>query len=141
MKTPIIIFIFLTVFNSCSKDDGVTIDSTGYYGKWTLVAMSGSLPNSEVSGTAMAWQEFYIFKADGTFTKTRDSKSMTTTLSGTYTATSKEEGTSFELTYPNDSEIIGSCFGNKKEILLLTANNSLSNTWNFCDGPSLKYRK
>jgi hypothetical protein len=141
MKTPIIIFIFLTVLNSCSKDDGVTTDSTGYYGKWTLVAMSGSILNSETTGAAMEWQEFYFFNTNGTFIKSRESNSVKTSISGTYTTTIQSDGTSFELTYPNDSEIIGSCFGNKKEILLLTANNSLSNTWNFCDGPSLKYRK
>ena len=140
MKHQIIFVVFLIVFNSCSKET-VTIDNSGYFGKWNLVSMSGSLHNSEVTGTAMAWQEFYLFNANGTFTKTRESKSVITTLSGTYTTTSQEDGTSFELTYPNDSEIIGSCFGNKKEILLLTANNSLSSTWNFCDGPSLKYRK
>lgn len=140
MKHQIIFVVFLIVFNSCSKET-VTIDNSGYFGKWNLVSMSGSLHNSEVTGTAMAWQEFYLFNANGTFTKTRESKSVITTLSGTYTTTSQEDGTSFELTYPNDSEIIGSCFGNKKEILLLTANNSLSSTWNFCDGPGLKYRK
>ncbi|RKS94212.1 hypothetical protein BC952_2083 [Flavobacterium limicola] len=141
MKTPIIIFIFLTVLNSCSKDDGVTTDSTGYHGKWNLVAMSGSIPNSETTGAAMEWQEFYFFNTNGTFTKSRESNSVKTSISGTYTTTIQSDGTSFELTYPNDSEIIGSCFGNKKEILLLNANNSLSSTWSYCDGPGLEYKK
>jgi arylsulfatase A-like enzyme len=44
-------------------------DSTGYFGKWTLVSMSGSIPNSETTGAAMEWQEFYLFNTNGTFTK------------------------------------------------------------------------
>ncbi|MDO8315949.1 MAG: hypothetical protein Q7T12_00305 [Flavobacterium sp.] len=140
MKNQIILVVFLTLFNSCSKET-VTIDNSGYYGKWNLVAMTGSIPNSEVTGAAMAWQEFYLFNANGTFTKTREANSVKITLSGTYTTTNQSDGISFELTYPNDSEIIGSCFGNQKEVLFLTTNNSLSSTWNFCDGPGLKYKK
>ncbi|MGZ9677579.1 hypothetical protein [Flavobacterium sp. GNP001] len=56
-------------------------------------------------------------------------------LSGTYTTTTQSDGTSFELTYPNDSVIIGSCYGNRKEGLFLDTNNSLSSTWSYCDGP------
>jgi arylsulfatase A-like enzyme len=47
----------------------VKIDSTGYFGKWTLVSMSGSIPNSETTGATMEWQEFYLFNTNGTFTK------------------------------------------------------------------------
>ena len=141
MKILIIFVVFLTIFSSCSKDDGVTIDNTGYYGKWTLVAMSGSIPNSETTGAAMAWQEFYLFNTNGTFTKSREENSVKTTLSGTYTTTTQSDGIFFELTYPNDSEIIGSCYGNQKEILFLNANNSLSSTWSHCDGPGLEYKK
>ena len=141
MKTPIIIFIFLTVLNSCSKDDGVTTYSTGYYGKWTLVAMSGSIPNSETTGAAMEWQEFYLFNTNGTFTKSRERNSVKTTISGTYTTTTQSDGIYFDLTYSKDSEIIGSCYGNPKEVLFLDANTSLSSTWSYCDGPVLKYKK
>jgi hypothetical protein len=31
--------------------------------------MSGSIPNSETTGTTMEWQEFYLFNTNGTFTK------------------------------------------------------------------------
>ena len=140
MKNQIILVVFLTVFNSCSKQT-VTINNSGYHGKWNLVAMSGSTPNSEVTGAAMAWQEFYFFNTNGTFTKAREANSVKTTLSGTYETTKQSDGISFELTYPNDNEIIGSCFGNQKEVLFLTSNNSLSSSWNLCDGPGLKYKK
>ncbi|WP_091208329.1 hypothetical protein [Flavobacterium xueshanense] len=82
-----------------------------------------------------------MFNANGTFTKTREANSVNTTFSRTYTTTKQSDGISFELIYPRDSEIIGSCFGNQKEVLFLTSNNSLSSTWNFCDGPGLKYKK
>ena len=140
MKNLIVLIAFLTIFNSCSKDN-VAMDNTGYYGKWTLVAMSGSIPNSEVTGAAMEWQEFYLFNTNGTFTKSRERNGVKTTLSGTYTTTTQSDGIFFELIYPNDSEIIGSCYGNQKEGLYLTDNNSLSSTWSYCDGPGLKYKK
>jgi hypothetical protein len=140
MKNLIVLIAFLTIFNSCSKDN-VAMDNTGYYGKWTLVAMSGSIPNSEVTGAAMEWQEFYLFNTNGTFTKSRERNGVKTTLSGTYTTTTQSDGIFFELIYPNDSEIIGSCYGNQKEVLYLIDNNSLSSTWSYCDGPGLKYKK
>ncbi|MFV8332862.1 hypothetical protein ACNQGB_03275 [Flavobacterium sp. XS1P32] len=141
MKKLIILVAFFSFLSSCSKGDAVKIDSTGYYGKWTLVSMSGSIPNSETTGAAMEWQEFYLFNTNGTFTKSRERNSVKTSISGTYTTTTQSDGTSFELTYPNDSEIIGSCYGNRKEGLFLDANNSLSSTWSYCDGPVLKYKK
>ena len=141
MKKLIILVAFLTIFSSCSKDDAVTMDSTGYYGKWTLVAMTGSFQNSETTGAAMEWQEFYLFNTNGTFTKSRERNGVKTTISGTYTTTNNPDGIYFELTYPNDSEIIGSCYGNQKEELYITENNTLSSTWKNCDGPGLEYKK
>ncbi|TDE42022.1 hypothetical protein E0I26_15000 [Flavobacterium rhamnosiphilum] len=141
MKNLVILVAFLSVFSSCSKDDAVTMDSTGYYGKWTLVSMSGSIPNSETTGAAMEWQEFYLFNTNGTFTKSRERNLVKTSISGTYTTTTQSDGIYFELTYPNDSELIGNCYGNLKEVLYLTVNNSLSSTWKSCDGPGLEYKK
>nr|WP_314896809.1 hypothetical protein [uncultured Flavobacterium sp.] len=140
MKHLTILVAFLFIFNSCSKD-ALATDNTGYYGKWTLVKMSGTLSNSETTGAAMEWQEFYLLNTNGTFTKSRERNAIKTTISGTYAATTHSDGMYLELTYPNDSEIIGSCYGNQKEILYLMDNNNLSNTWNSCDGPGLEYKK
>lgn len=140
MKKLIVLITFLTIFNSCSKDN-VATDNTGYYGKWTLIKMSGSMVDSETTGSAMEWQEFYLFNSNGTFTKSRERNGIKTTISGTYTTTNHIEGFYFELTYPNDSEIIGSCYGNLKEELYVTENNTLLNTWKNCDGPGLEYKK
>jgi hypothetical protein len=141
MKKQIILVAFLAIFSSCSKDEAEAIVTTDFYGKWTLVAMTGSFQNSGTTGAAMEWQEYYLFNTNGTFTKSRERNGITTTLSGTYTTTNQSDGIFFELTYPNDSEIIGSCYGNQKEGLYLTDNNSLSSTWSYCDGPGLKYKK
>ena len=140
MKKLIVLITFLTIFNSCSKDN-VATDNTGYYGKWTLIKMSGSMVDSETTGSAMEWQEFYLFNTNGTFTKSRERNGVKTTISGTYTTTNNPDGIYFELTYPNDSEIIGSCYGNLKEELYVTENNILLNTWKNCDGPGLEYKK
>ncbi|MFV8352936.1 hypothetical protein [Flavobacterium sp. XS2P14] len=141
MKKLIILVAFFSFLSSCSKGDAVKIDSTGYYGKWTLVSMSGSIPNSETTGAAMEWQEFYLFNTNGTFTKSRERNSVKTSVSGTYTTTTQSDGIYFDLAYLKDSEIIGSCYGNRKEGLFLDANTSLSSTWSYCDGPVLKYKK
>lgn len=140
MKNLIVLIAFLTIFNSCSKDN-VATDNTGYYGKWTLIKMSGSMVDSETTGSAMEWQEFYLFNTNGTFIKSRERNGVKTTISGTYTTTNNPDGIYFELTYPNDSEIIGSCYGNLKEELYIIENNTLSNTWKNCDGPGLEYKK
>lgn len=140
MKHLVILIAFLFVFSSCSKDAVVT-DSSGYYGKWTLVKMSGSMANSETTGAAMEWQEFYLFNTNGTFTKSREQNGFKRTVSGIYTATNRTDGIYFELIYPKDSELIGSCYGNLKEELYLTASNILSSTWKNCDGPGLEYKK
>ena len=140
MKHLVILIALLSVFNSCTKD-AVPTDSSGYYGKWTLVKMSGSIANSETTGAAMEWQEFYLFNNNGTFTKSRDQNGFKTTASGTYTAANRTDGIYFELIYPKDSELIGSCYGNLKEELYLSGNNTLSSTWKNCDGPGLEYKK
>jgi hypothetical protein len=142
MKNLATIVFFLSAFSSCTKDDNKENTSTAdYHGKWTLVKMSGSLLNSETTGTAMEWQEFYVFSDSGTFTKFRIRNTVQTTASGTYVAKNNQDGTVLELTYPKNSEIIGSCYGNQKEELYFSTNNTLSSTWQNCDGPGLDYQK
>jgi len=78
MKRLTIIVAFLFIFCSCTKDTVETV-TDDYHGKWTLVKMSGSMFNSETVGTAMDWQEFYLFNNDGTFTKSRARNEVKTT--------------------------------------------------------------
>jgi hypothetical protein len=143
MKYLTVIVAFLTIFSSCTKDTEETTAATtaSYLGKWTLVKTSGSIPNSEATGTAMEWQEFYLFKNDGTFIKCRVRNGVKTTASGTYTTQNYPEGMCLELTYPKDNELIGNCFSNLIEGLCIKANNTLSSGWSACDGPGLEYQK
>jgi hypothetical protein len=143
MRHLTVIVAFLSIFCSCTKDnvETTTTTSVDYHGKWTLVKMSGSMLNSESTGTAMDWQEFYLFNNDGTFTKSRVRDAVKTTISGTFTTVNHSDGLYLELTYPNDSELIGSCYGNLKEELYFNTNNTLSSTWRNCDGPGLEYKK
>jgi hypothetical protein len=136
-----IFVIFLSIFSSCTKDKEEATTRTDYHGKWTLVKMSGSMLNSVTTGIAMDWQEFYLFNNDGTFTKSRTRNAVKTTISGTYTTQNISDGLYLELTYPKDSELIGSCYGNLKEELYFSAPATLSSTWRNCDGPGLDYEK
>jgi hypothetical protein len=79
--------------------------------------MSGSIPNSETTGGSNGMAEFYLFNTNGTFTKS-EKEIRLKTISGTYTTTTQSDGISFELTYPNDSEIIGSCYEIVKKVVL-----------------------
>ena len=103
--------------------------------------MSGSIPNSETTGAAMEWQEYYLFNNDGTFTKSRIRNKIETKATGTYTTINNQYGKYLELTYPNDNELIGNCLGDLKEELYFKANNTLSSGWTACDGPGLEYQK
>ena len=141
MKSLAIIVIFLAVFSSCTKDKEEPTTTADYHGKWTLVKMSGSMINSVTTGTAMDWQESYSFNNDGTFTKSRTRNTVKTTVSGTYTTQNNSDVLYLELTYPKESELIGSCYGNLKEELYFSAPATLSSTWRNCDGPGLDYEK
>lgn len=141
MKSLAIIVVFLTIFSSCTKDTEEDTTTADYHGKWTLVKMSGSMINSETTGTAMEWQEYYLFNNDGTFTKSRTRNTIKTTVSGTFITQNNSDVMYLELTYPQDSDIIGSCYGNLKEELYFKTNNTLSSGWSACDGPGLDYQK
>lgn len=93
-----------------------------------------------MTGDNLEWQESYDFKKDNNFTKTRIREGITTKISRTFSM-EKKDVTYFELTYITTSPIIGSCDGEKKEVLFLTNEGLLKNTWNHCDGPGLIYEK
>ena len=141
MKNLAIIVIFLSLFSSCTKDKENTPTTPNYLGKWTLIKMSGSMFNSQTTGNAMEWQEFYIFNDNDSFTKIRIQNSTQTTASGTYTTKKIENIQHLELTYTQQSDIIGNCYGNLKEELYFSDNNTLSSTWKNYDGPGLEYQK
>ncbi|MEJ1223322.1 hypothetical protein [Sediminicola sp. 1XM1-17] len=130
----------LFILSSCNKDSDKSLYQE-YEGSWVLVKMSGNTPNSETTGPAMQWQETYLFKSNGTFLKSRKQGGSVTDSKGTFTVIKSEEGTRLELTHHTDSEIIGSCLGNQKEVLYLESKEVLTSTWNHCDGPGLVYER
>jgi hypothetical protein len=139
-KIGIIFMLFLSVI-SCSSDNSHATVISDYNGKWQLVQMSGSFINSETTGSAMEWQESYVFNTDGTFVKTRVADSKTVTASGTFKITKADDRTQFELTYKENSPIIGSCLGNPSESLFINEDSLLVSSWQACDGPGLQYKK
>lgn len=106
---------------------------------WKLVEMTGSMVNSQRVGEDMDWQETYEFLPDGNFTKERKQDGKTSAASGKYRIQTARYGTNLILTYKDDSEIIGTCTGNKEETLIATNNYKLQGTWSACDGPGLTY--
>lgn len=140
MKKSIVFCALLMLFCACSNDSSNVI-TTDFQGKWELFQMSGRIANSETTGAAMEWQEYYSFNTDGSFTKSRTRNGTKTEISGNYIITKIQEESFLELTYKADSEIIGSCYGNNKEELYILPTSILSSTWKNCDGPGLEYKQ
>jgi hypothetical protein len=138
MKIKFLALITVIILCSCSNDD-YTVTQTTLEGDWNLVRMSGSVPDSETTGSDMEWQESYRFFEDGNFLKTRETEGSVEELTGTYRF--NDDQGSLELTYAEESQIIGSCQSDLKENLFFSSNDVLSSTWNQCDGPSLDYEK
>jgi hypothetical protein len=138
MKIKFSALIIIAMLCSCSNDDDCVTQAT-LVGEWKLIQMSGSIPDSETTGSDMEWQESYRFFEDGNFLKTRETEGSVEELTGTYSF--NEDPRSLELTYGKESQIIGSCQSDLKENLFFSSNNVLSSTWNQCDGPSLDYEK
>ena len=138
MKIKFSALIIIAMLCSCSNDDDCVTQAT-LVGEWKLIQMSGSIPDSETTGSDMEWQESYRFFKDGNFLKTRETEGSVEELTGTYSF--NEDPRSLELTYGKESQIIGSCQSDLKENLFFSSNNVLSSTWNQCDGPSLDYEK
>jgi len=138
MEIKFLALIIVAILCSCSNDDDNVTQAT-LEGDWKLVQMSGSIPDSKTTGSDMEWQESYLFFEDGNFLKTREIEESVVELTGSYSF--NENPRSLELTYGEESQIIGSCQSNLKENLFFSSNDVLSSTWHQCDGPSLDYEK
>jgi len=150
MKNLILILAFVISLCSCTKETDDVISNLEIAGKWELVKMTGSVTDSETTGSDMEWQETYIINEDETFAKTRVHGDSTITVSGTYTLTEEgllDESESDVIIYiaflhNSDSKIIGNCNSSRTtEYLYITSNNKLKSTWEACDGPGLEYIK
>ncbi len=141
MKKQILFLMIIGILFSCNKnDDGINLE-TEIIGNWKLIQMTGSIPNSETTGSEMEWQETYQLNTDGTFQKSRDRDGVITEISGTYNLINNSNENLLELNFNSESEIIGSCTSSTKEIMSLQSETIFLSSWNACDGPGLKYEK
>lgn len=141
MKKQILILMIIGILFSCNKNDDGNNLETEIIGNWKLIQMTGSIANSEMTGTEMEWQETYRLNTDGTFQKSRDRDGVITDVSGIYNIVDLSDGKYLEFIFNEESEIIGSCYSNLKEEMFFQSENTFSSTWRACDGPGLKYEK
>lgn len=131
------------IFFSCSVEDYRENDINLQYAaqKWELVRMTGSFANSETTGDAMAWQEYYIFNPDGTFLRFRTQDGNNMEARGTFQVIEydNDEADYLELVYESGKELRGSCNADDTETLVYRFPRALSNTWMICGGPGLDY--
>ena len=147
MKLKIIILVLGIIANSCSKNDDeskvepLDLSVMEYPQRWDLFQMStGMLANSEVTGDAMEYQEYYIFNDDNTFSKTRIQNQEEITEKGYFSISELDNRQAFRLKFNQENELIGNCSMEPVEFLYLDDDNKtlLSNWW-ACDGPGLFY--
>ncbi|MBC5995009.1 hypothetical protein [Pontibacter cellulosilyticus] len=148
MKNLLLALLLLYAVTSCSKEAELDTTPTEfsadqYPQKWQLVSMTGNIANMPAqTGAAMAWQEYYIIKANGTFCKTREHAGITTSASGTYKIDATTDMNYLKLTYENDSDIIGNCIVEPTETLQFQSEITLVlGEWSMCDGPRLEYKR
>jgi hypothetical protein len=139
MKKQILFLIIIGILCSCSKND-INLENQ-IIGNWKLIQMSGTIPNSETTGTEMDWQETYLLNTDGTFQKSRNRDGVITDISGTYKLINNSTESLLELNFNSESEIIGSCTSNTKETMNIQSETIFLSSWNACDGPGLRYEK
>ncbi|WP_396636642.1 hypothetical protein [Maribacter sp. R77961] len=139
----LLIVICIGLFSCTSSEDLETgeVDLLYAVQKWQLIRMSGSFENSESTGSNMEWQEFYVFNPAGSFVKKRERDGIVSEATGTFILAEydNDDMDYLELTYTSGENLIGSCNGDRTEILVFRSVNDLSNTWQACDGPGLDY--
>lgn len=148
VKKIFYLFTVLGTLLACSHKEAnpeglaAKFNSEKFQQKWRLISMQGNIANvPPQTGSDMSWQEFYLFNADATFSKTRERDGVTKTITGKFSFKNIGTENYMELTYDADSEIIGNCYATATEELILKSDIQLTNTWNACDGPGLVYNK
>jgi hypothetical protein len=141
MKMQIVYIVIMGLLGSCSSDDSSNNSELVLTGNWKLIEMTGSVPNSETTGAEMEWQETYTFQSDGSFQKSRTREGVITEASGTFNWIESSDERILELSYNQESTIIGSCYQNNTETMGFQSNTVFSSSWNACDGPGLIYEK
>lgn len=146
MKSQLLFLLSILFLSSCSNNseqlETQDLSIEKYPQKWSLYKSTGSIPGSETTGNDMEYQEFYIFKADNTFLKTRSADDDQITAEGSYVIQVNDNEVAFLLEFSEESILIGNCSGNKEEYLYLdSAKTTLLSSWWSCDGPGLFYKQ
>ncbi len=148
----LICLAFIMSLLSCSKEPEVAVKESciGYINletmsfpqKWKLVKMTGSMMNSETTGSNMSWQEYILLNRNGSFIKHREQNSQEQEATGTYSFSDTSNNTiELNLIYPTTGNLVGSCYGQTSEKYLLITQCKMVGTWQHCDGPGLEYEK
>ena len=147
MKSFLPLFLLVFILFACSKQEDLNVETTQsasdqYPQKWQLISMSGNIANAKpTTGTGMAWQEYYLLNADGSFAKTRVQDGTSTEASGTFSLENINSESYLVFTYKTNSPIIGSCTSDLTEVLAIRSSDSMYSTWLACDGPGLEYKR
>jgi hypothetical protein len=143
MRYFIILVVLVAGMASCSKESPLNEKSKELAGesqqKWALVKMSGGFGLGSTTGSAMQWQEYFVFNSDGTFGRYRQQDNATRSAIGTFATVTESDQKFIELTYTGGNDLKTSCY--PKERLLNASAELLQGTWGHCDGPTLVYAK
>ncbi|MCB7479632.1 hypothetical protein LGQ90_00005 [Gramella sp. ASW11-100T] len=113
-----------------------------YPQKWQLFKMSSSMPGSEITGEDMEYQEYYLFKKNNTFIKTRIEDGIEISFEGSFSIVNQNNEQGFLLEFNEENRLIGNCSNKPEEYLYLDKDNEiLLNNWWACDGPGLFYEQ
>jgi len=133
MKKIGLLIVLLISLISCSNDDSKDVEAkitiNDYYGKWTTFDEATFKNNPNI------WYEYYIFNTDQTFTRSRVDKGVTTTLTGTFEFSTRDNRSDIILTYSAYTNMIYNCstgFGGTSELLYIH-NGKLNNSASMCD--------
>lgn len=141
MKNVLLSSLLFATLGACQKEEMASAPAA-YPQTWQLVKSTSSWTNTVQTGTALPWQETYVFQADSTFTKTRNKQGEITDARGTFSVRTSASGQYTVLTYQAASNILGTCTPTQlKEYLVVKPTDTLVNTWEACDGPRLEYQK
>ncbi|WP_273275769.1 hypothetical protein [Maribacter polysiphoniae] len=141
MNKFVLIFLLVTVSACNENDTGQQFDSDVFPQRWTLVRMSVGMSTNFVEGDEMKWQETFVLRENGTFTKTRDTKGDVISASGTFLFSNDAGDKFLFLEFEEESPIIENCPGETLETYNLLSSASLSGGAVSCDGSALLYER
>ncbi|MFV0604254.1 MAG: hypothetical protein ACK5NK_00305 [Niabella sp.] len=147
----VLLFVAIAVFvalNSCSKSSSTNEDND-IIGTWemtemTTVPQTTAISSETLTGSNLPFTQLIKLKANGTYVKTRLTKTgEKIEIQGTYSDRWLEGERYISLLYSDelDNPLSESCFGSG-ESLIYNTGKLINNFWPACDGSyTLKYKK